>query len=112
MTTIQDIRAKIDAQHPGAYDDMSDFDLAKSIHAKFYPDKPLADFLVKVGAQPQATQAEDVARSGLAGAGGALQALPGIPGSIAQGLTEAAYWGGQKLGLMTPEQVEADRAAT
>lgn len=50
MSTIADIRK----QYP-QYADLSDADLAKGLHAKFYSDMPFAEFAGKVGLQTGAT---------------------------------------------------------
>lgn len=47
---LKEVREK----YPGAYDDMSDEQLAKALHSKFYADMPYDDFAQKVGlSKPQ-----------------------------------------------------------
>ena len=57
MPTIAEIRQ----QFPD-YDDMSDADLARSLHSKFYPDMSPNEFNAKIGFEP--SKVEDVAKSG------------------------------------------------
>lgn len=48
MTTIAEIRTKYPQYH-----DMSDQDLAKALHSKFYSDMPMEQFSAKIGLTPQ-----------------------------------------------------------
>jgi hypothetical protein len=48
MGTLADFRAK----YPGAYDDMSDSELAARLHSKFYSDMPREEFNKKIGYKP------------------------------------------------------------
>jgi hypothetical protein len=52
MATIAELRA----QNPGAYDDMSDKQLADALYAKHYSDMPRAEFDKKVGMAPAKPQ--------------------------------------------------------
>lgn len=76
--TLQEVRQ----QYP-QYSDMSDAELAKALHAKFYSDMPVAEFAAKVGleAKPEAKQSRSIpdqiarqvgltARAGIGGAAG------------------------------------------
>jgi hypothetical protein len=62
MPTIASIRA----QYP-QYKDLSDQQLADSLHAKFYPDMPQGEFYGKIGYGPAPDSLEDQARSVLGG---------------------------------------------
>jgi hypothetical protein len=62
MATLSEFRAK----YPGAYDDLSDADLADKLYGKFYTDMPREEFNAKVGFTPKGV-AEDVARQGVGG---------------------------------------------
>ena len=99
MTAIADFRAK----YPGAYDDLSDEQLADRLHAKFYADMPKEEVFAKLGvapvAAPEAPPA-DVPESMLSRVGSALiepgqsnvraaMALPGSALKMGKGLVEA-----------------------
>lgn len=58
MPTIAEIRSK----YPGAYDDMSDADLAGAMHTKFYSDMPRAEFDQKIGFGAPAPPVDDSPR--------------------------------------------------
>lgn len=59
MPTIADIRK----QHPGAYDDLTDQQLADKLHAKFYADMPVDTFYAKVGFRAPAAPAAQPAQA-------------------------------------------------
>lgn len=107
MATIQEIRQ----QFP-QYNDMSDEDLAKALHQKFYSDMPYDQFATKIGVQRSNASGKrdqsvnvwsDMGRSAAAGAGRGIVGIPGIPGDLAS--MQPAF--NRALGLpdsISPEQ--------
>lgn len=57
---MNELLQKFRAQYP-EYDDMSDGDLAKALHAKFYDDMPYQEFAKRVGLEHRG-QFEDMSR--------------------------------------------------
>lgn len=79
MPTIAEIRQ----QYPD-YDDLSDADLARALHAKFYSDMSPNEFNAKIGFEP--SKVEDVAKSGASGLARGAADLLGLPGTIGDAL--------------------------
>jgi hypothetical protein len=109
---IQEIRT----QYP-QYSDMSDEELAKALHAKFYSDMPITDFAQKVGLKAQAEKPSKP-EPGMLGRTAALAAgyndsmltgIPGLPVDTALNVADLARAGygfvGGKLGLIKPENL-------
>lgn len=63
--------AKFRAQYPD-YDDMSDTELAKALHGKFYADMSFPEFAEKIGLDPKA-EAADAALARVAESGGPVR---------------------------------------
>jgi hypothetical protein len=109
---IADIREK----YP-QYSDLSDDQLVKGLHAKFYADMPFDAFSQKVGlgakAEPQAKPEPSTLSRAAAGAAGyndaMLSGLPGLPVDTALNvgdLVKAVYgYMGNKLGVLSPDQM-------
>lgn len=102
MPTMQEVRAK----YP-QYNDMSDADLAKALHKKFYSDVPFKEFAEKIGlGSVQSGQGQNAASApalGVAKAAGTgvvqgLADIPGMFGSAGQmtqdAISGAAQWAG------------------
>jgi len=99
MTAIADFRAK----YPGAYDDLSDEQLADRLHAKFYADMPKEEVFAKLGVVPATAPVAppaDVPESMLSRVGNVLvepaksnaraaMALPGSAMKMLGGVAEA-----------------------
>jgi hypothetical protein len=84
MATISEIRK----QHPGAYDDMSDKQLADAMYVKHYSDMPRAEFDKKVGIAPEPAKApeksfmEKHGRTLATTAGGVLGGIAAAPAAV------------------------------
>jgi hypothetical protein len=104
---IQEIREK----YP-QYSDLSDEQLAKGLHAKFYADMPFGDFTQKIGlsAPKETAPKEDPSALSRVNAGATgfndslLTGLPGLPVDTALNVADLAKAGygyvGGKLGLI------------
>lgn len=77
-TSISAIRKK----YP-QYDDMSDADLAKALHRKFYSDMDFNDFAQRVGLERRSTGGEIARQVGLTGRH-AIEGLASLPAMVAQ----------------------------
>jgi hypothetical protein len=107
---IQEVRQ----QYP-QYSDLSDEQLAKALHAKFYADMPLGDFVQKVGlkAEPEPKpEPSTLSRVGALAAGyndSMLSGLPGLPVDTALNVADLARAGygylGGKTGFLKPEDL-------
>lgn len=101
MPSIQEIRQ----QYP-QYDDMSDADLAKALHGKYYSDMPFEEFSAKVGVEEQpATTLGNLKQFGVGLGKGAI-ALAGLPGDVNALAKKGAGWVAGKMGA-SPQTVEA-----
>jgi hypothetical protein len=96
MPTIADIRQK----YP-QYQDLSDDQLADSLHKKFYSDMPREQFNAKIGYRPMGRM-EDAARSGASGIVKGMNYLAGTAGDIRDLGAGAVGWAAERLGA-SPE---------
>jgi hypothetical protein len=133
--------ASIRAKYPGAYDDMSDDQLADALYRKHYSDMPRADFDAKIGlVSPTAAQRElarrelerrrtgtgvgagslsspdtstgyDVARSFGTGVRQGVEGLVGLPGDVRDMMGSGASWLAGKFGASEQNQDRFRRGA-
>jgi hypothetical protein len=90
MASISEIRAR----YP-QYDDMSDEDLARALHGKYYSDMPYEDFTAKIGLgqAPTGAGAQPQGKS----VGGFVKNIGTDAYNIASGIASGAYNAGYKL---------------
>jgi len=120
MPTIQEVRAK----YP-QYNDMTDEQLASSLHRKFYADMPFEEFASKIGLQPGKAAAGqqppemswgdtgiDMLKSGATGVVQGAIGLATMPQDLGRWLGKNAVYGMERLMGSSPEEAQAriDRA--
>lgn len=109
MQTLAEFRRK----YP-MYDDMSDMELAKAIHQKWYSDMPFENVAQHLGVRPDmswAETAQDAIRSVGTGLVEGLSGLAGGFGDARELAGTAAEWGASALGASPQNQNRARKAA-
>lgn len=89
---IQEVRK----QYP-QYSDLTDEQLGRALHSKYYADMPFDQFAAKVGIKP-AGVAEDVVKSSAAAVPKGVAQMYGLPADILSGLASVGEFGAAKLG--------------